>query len=251
MDSLWFRKFGGTGESASDIVRLFCFPHAGGSASSYTALSRALSPHIDVRAVQYPGRQDRHRETPAGDITELAGRIAERLRDSTETPYAFFGHSMGALVAYETARVLHTWQAPAPVRLFLSGRGAPTAAPNRHDVLPDDRAILTVVRSLGGTSAGVLDDPELREMALPALRADYRALASYRWLSGDPLDLPVTVLTGRDDPVVPVTEAARWSEFTRSSCGLRVFPGDHFYLDPQVAGVAEALMDELRPLARR
>ncbi|WP_434598925.1 thioesterase II family protein [Streptomyces sp. A5-4] len=251
VDSLWFRGFGGTRAAGADAVRLICFPHAGGSASWFAPLSRLLSPHVDVRAVQYPGRQDRRRETPAGDITELAGRIAERLRHQDERPYAFFGHSMGALLAYETARVLQTWQVSAPVRLFLSGRGAPTTAPHRHDVLPDDAAILTAVRALGGTAAVVLEDPELMEMALPALRADYRALASYRWLHGDPLDMPITVLTGCDDPVVPVTEAARWSEHTRSSCGLRVFPGNHFYLDEQVTEVAEALTDELRPTAKR
>ncbi|MFJ4968202.1 thioesterase II family protein [Streptomyces sp. NPDC088755] len=250
MDNLWFRCFGPPSES-DDAVRLVCFPHAGGSASAYAPLARLLAPRIEVRAVQYPGRQDRRRETPAGDITELAGRIAERLRDPQGRPYALFGHSMGALLAYETARTLRSWGVPAPVRLFLSGRGAPSPVPPRSDVLPDDAAILNAVRSLGGTAAAALDDPELMEMALPALRADYRALAAYSWHPGDPLDVPVTVLTGRDDPVVTAADPARWAEHTRSGCEVRVFPGNHFYLDQQVAEVAEVLIGAVRPAAGR
>ncbi|WP_046496910.1 thioesterase II family protein [Streptomyces odonnellii] len=241
MNSQWFRRFG---EARSGGVRLICFPHAGGSASVYVPLSRRLSSGpddgdgVDVLAVQYPGRQDRRNETPPAGIVELAGRIAEELGTADGRPYAFFGHSMGALLAHETARALVTRGAPVPVRLFLSGRGAPTPYPNRHDVLADDREILAAVRSLGGTGATVLADPELVEMALPALRADYRALASYRWSGGAPLDIPMTVLAGRDDPVVAVEEAARWREFTRAGYELEVFPGGHFYLDQHLDAVA-------------
>ncbi|MET9978959.1 thioesterase II family protein [Streptomyces microflavus] len=249
MDNLWFRCFGPPAES--DAVRLVCFPHAGGSASAYAPLARLLTPRVEVRAVQYPGRQDRRRETPAGDITELAGRIAERLRDPGGRPYALFGHSMGALLAYETARVLRSWDVQAPVRLFLSGRGAPSPVPPRSDLLPDDAAILAAVRSLGGTGAAVLDDPEMVEMALPALRADYRALAAYSWRGGDPLDVPVTVLNGRDDPVVTAEDAARWAEHTSSTFEVKEFPGNHFYLDQQAAEVAGVLTDGLRQAAGR
>ncbi|MFF3752723.1 thioesterase II family protein [Streptomyces sp. NPDC002018] len=239
MDSQWFRRFG---EARFHDTRLICFPHAGGSAGVFAPLSRRLSSRLDVLAVQYPGRQDRRRETPADDIVRLAERIAEGLRGADDRPYALFGHSMGALVAYETARALERWGAPLPIRLFLSGRGAPGPYPNPHDLLADDQAILAAVRSLGGTGAAVLDDPELVEMALPALRADYRALASYRWRPGGPLDIPVTALTGRDDTVVPVTESARWEEFTRAGCELKVFPGGHFYLDRHLDAVAELLV---------
>ncbi|MFJ4948511.1 thioesterase II family protein [Streptomyces sp. NPDC088760] len=243
MDSLWFRRFG-TEESRA--VRLICFPHAGGSAASYVPLLRCLSPRLDALAVQYPGRQDRRREQPAEDVAGLARQIAAALRPATDRPYALFGHSMGALVAFETAQVLRASGAPAPLRLFLSGRGAPTGQPNPHDQLPDDAAILAAVRRLGGTSAAALADPDLLELALPVLRADYRALAAYRRPPGEPLDTPVTALTGDTDPVVAPAEVARWREFTRSGCEVRVFPGGHFYLDHCTDAVADVVVDGVR-----
>lgn len=104
MDGQWFRRFG---DPEPDALRLICFPHAGGAASAYRPLSRQLKPHIEVRAVQYPGRQDRRHEPPAAGIRELAAVVAGKLEDDDgAAPFAFFGHSMGALVAYETARLL-------------------------------------------------------------------------------------------------------------------------------------------------
>ncbi|MDX3853678.1 thioesterase II family protein [Streptomyces sp. AK02-01A] len=245
MDSKWFRRYGRTDPGDSARPRLICFPHAGGAASAYAGLARLLPPHLDVVAVQYPGRQDRRRETPAAGITALAGSIAERLREETAGPYAFFGHSMGALVAYETARALQRWDAPGPVRLLLSGRGVPSAAPNPHDQLDSDRAVLAAVRRLGGTDAAVLDDPELVAMALPALRADYGALASYRWTPDPVLNTPVSVFVGADDPVVPVAAADAWRERTALESETLVFPGGHFYLGGQLDKVAEAIVDRL------
>ncbi|WP_327232565.1 alpha/beta fold hydrolase [Streptomyces sp. NBC_01317] len=257
MNSQWFRRFAEAGPGA---VRLVCFPHAGGSASVYVPLARRLSagaggpgavgvpggPGVDVLAVQYPGRQDRRNEAGPAGIVELAGRIAGELGAAPGGPYAFFGHSMGALLAYESARALAAAGAPLPVRLFLSARGAPGPFPDRHDVLAGDREILAAVRSLGGTGAAVLADPELVEMALPALRADYRALASYRWGGGAPLEIAVSVLAGREDPVVAVEEAARWREFTRAGFELEVFPGGHFFLDQNLDAVAGLVLRGVR-----
>lgn len=236
MKSVWFRRFGAASDGA---VKLVCFPHAGGAASSFLPLSRALSGRLDVLAVQYPGRQDRRREEPFDRIDLLAEALAEEVRPLTGEPYAFFGHSMGALVAYETLRRLGRDGLPAPLHLFVSGRGAPVPRPSVHDMLDSDAEVLAAVRGLGGTGVGVLDDPELRAMVMPALRADYRALGAYRWSAAEPLSVPVTALIGDSDPVVTVDEAAAWHDRTTGDFGLRVFTGGHFYLDAHLRDVAD------------
>lgn len=244
MDGQWFRRFA---DPEPDALRLICFPHAGGAASAYQPLSRRLRPHVEVRAVQYPGRQDRRLETPVADIGELAAVVARKLQDDeTPAPFAFFGHSMGALVAYETARILEERGGPSPRRLFLSARGAPGPRRSPHDVLPDDDAILTAVRRLGGTGVTLLDDPELVAMVLPALRADYAALAAYSWTPREPLHTPVTVLCGDADPVVSVQEASGWRTFTRAETEVRVLPGGHFYVDQRLDDVAEVVLRGVR-----
>lgn len=238
MDITWFRRFG---EPNRDAARLVCFPHAGGAASVYAPLARQLSGELDVVAVQYPGRQDRRAEKPADGIVDLAERIADRLIDAQGRPCALFGHSMGAVVAYEAARILRRRSATEPIRLFLSGRGAPTPRPSRHDSFRDDQEILAAVRGLGGTDASVLDDPELVDMVLPALRADYGALASYAWQPGPALDSPITVFVGDADPVVPVQGVHGWAAETTAHSDVQVFDGGHFYLSERLGEVAAAI----------
>ncbi|NBM16042.1 thioesterase II family protein [Streptomyces sp. GC420] len=245
MQATWFRRFA---EPRPDAPRLICFPHAGGAASAYAPWSRRLSGMFDVVSVQYPGRQDRRSEPPAAGILDLAARIADGLGQGDHRPYAFFGHSMGALVAYETTRILQSRSAPAPVRLFLSGRGAPGTTPDRHDHTRGDAAILAAVRNLGGTDASVLDDPELVDMVMPALRADYGALAAYRWEAGPVLNVPVTVLVGDSDPVVPVASVAGWARQTRQDNEVLVFGGGHFYLSERVDEVCAIVADRLTTL---
>lgn len=242
MDVTWLRRFGGVPQGDAERgFRLVCFPHAGGAATSYVPFSRLLSPAVDVLAVQYPGRQDRHREQPVESVTRLAELVADALDPADGRPYAFFGHSMGAVVAYETARRLAARSAPGPLRLFLSGRAAPEPRPQAADRMTSDADVIAAIRMLGGTGVGALDDPELMEMALPALRADYRAIGAYAWQPGPPLDCPITVLVGDTDPVAPVERAAAWSGFTAADTDLRVFPGGHFYLDGHTEEIGDVI----------
>jgi surfactin synthase thioesterase subunit len=245
----WFRQFPGAPGTAG--VRLYCFPHAGGAASAYVPLSRRLSPDVEVLAVQYPGRQDRRLEPPVTAITELADHIAWQLRPAASAgPYALFGHSMGALLAYETARRLRQWSAPGPVRLFLSGRGAPTRQPSAHDQVTDDTGLRAAIRRLGATDTRMLDDPELAAMVMPALRADYQALASYVWRPGPPLDHPLTVLVGDRDPVVTTEEARAWCSRFTGDFDFRVLPGGHFYLDQKTDEVARVVTAALGAMTK-
>lgn len=243
MSSEWFRSFVSGGEQPGDggAVRLVCFPHAGGAASAFVALSRVLAPAVDVVAVQYPGRQDRRLVEPVADIGLLADALAEEVREHVAPPYAFFGHSMGAVLAYETASRLAERGVTGPVRLFLSGRGAPGGAPGLHDRFRTDADVLAAVRRLGGTASAVFDNPEILEMVMPTLRADYRAIGSYTWTPRPSLSVPFTVLVGDSDPVVEVAEASAWDGFTTGGTDLNVFPGGHFYLDAQVREVAATI----------
>ncbi|MEV7727463.1 alpha/beta fold hydrolase [Streptomyces sp. NPDC087917] len=241
-DTTWLRRFG---PAPADRPVLVCLPHAGGAASAYLPLSRALAGGLDVLAVQYPGRQDRRREQPFTALTDLADAVARAVAPLTGRPYAVFGHSMGAVVGYETVRRLAALGLPLPRRLYVSGRGAPTPVPAVHDRLVTDAQVLAAVAMLGGTGRAVLDDPEMLEMLLPTLRADYRALGSYGWSGGDPLPVPVTALIGDSDPVVTVAEAAGWRAQTRADFSLQVLPGGHFYLHEQLPRVAGVITDGL------
>ncbi|KUM88392.1 oleoyl-ACP hydrolase [Streptomyces cellostaticus] len=226
-------------------VRLVCLPHAGGSASFYFPLSRALTPAVDVLAVQYPGRQDRRHEPNIDSVPELADRIFEVIRHLDDRPLALFGHSMGAGLAYEVALRMQDAGLPAPVRLFASGRRAPSRDRDERLHLGSDEQLVAEVRKLGGSHAALLDDPEILETIMPAIRSDYRAAEKYRYTPGQKLTCPVTVLTGDSDPRVSIDEAAAWEEHTTGLTELQVFPGGHFFLADQSARVSGLLADRL------
>lgn len=231
------------------LPRLVAFPHAGGSATFWHPLSAALRGRAEVLSVQYPGRQERRAEQPVDDLIVLADLAAEalaaRIARASPAPLVLFGHSMGAILAFEVARRLASAPEPAarPTALVLSGRRSPDSHRDERVHTYDRDALVAELRSLSGTDTAILDDTELLEMVLPPLRADYRAIETYRF-TPDPgrdaaLDCPVTVLTGDADPKVSLAEAAAWREHTTGDFTLHAFPGGHFYLtDHQPAVIA-------------
>ncbi|RKN38958.1 thioesterase II family protein [Streptomyces hoynatensis] len=240
---LWVRRFHPAREGS---LRLVCFPHAGGSATFFQPLSRRLSPGVEVLCVQYPGRQDRRAEPLFGDVRELAASIAEALVPWAGRPWAFFGHSMGAIVAFETARLLQGRPGVAPlVRLIASGRRAPGTY--RHETVHqrDDAGLIAELRRLNGTENDVLGDEELLRLVLPAIRGDYRAIETYRGEPGARIGAPVSVFVGDADPRVTLEEARAWEGHTDGGFELHVFPGGHFYLVPGLAETAERIVSVL------
>lgn len=240
--SKWLRRFGPAGEYG---VRLICYPHAGAAADSYLELGRALGPEIDVHAVQYPGRHERRDEPALGTVGAIADEVAAALRaESDDTPFALFGHSMGALIAYETARRLEREPGCRPVRLFLSGQQAPRMHERRTD-LPDDDGLVAELRRLG-TSDEVLADQALLELMLPVLRADYRILRSYVWEEGPALRVGITTLCGDTDPLTATEDAARWLQYSVLPGRVEILPGGHFYLGERIAEVEAVIRRDLR-----
>lgn len=225
-------------------VRLVCLPHAGGSASFFFPLAKALAPEIEVLAVQYPGRQDRLAEPAVETIFGLVDGIFGALRPFGDRPLALFGHSMGALVGYELALRLQDAGRP-PVRLFASGRRAPSRYRDDHVYLKNDAEIVASIRALNGTSTVLLDNPRMLATILPAVRADYRATATYRHEPGRVVNCPVTVLTGDLDPQVSPGEARAWREHAKGPLDLAVFPGGHFFLTECAAAVNTLLTTRL------
>lgn len=225
-DASWCRRFR---PSRAATARLVCLPHAGGSASFFLPVAAALSPAVDVVAVQYPGRQDRRTEQPLTDVHALADRIHDILFRQPHLPVTFFGHSLGASIAFETIRRMDASDRT-PVQLFASGRRAPSAHRDESVHLRDDDGIIAEVHRLNGTASSLLGDDEMMRAALPALRADFQAAETYRCAPGVTIGCPVTVLTGDADPKTTIAEANAWAGHTTSTCSTHVFPGGHFFL---------------------
>jgi len=228
VDRRWLWRFH---PSPDARVTLICLPHAGGSASFFFPVSAALTPDVDVLAVQYPGRQDRRHERCIDNIPELAERVFDVL-PAGDGPIALFGHSMGALLGFELARMIEKAARGRLVHLFVSGRRAPSRPREEYNYLLSDDDLIAQIRALNGTDSRVLDDDELVRLALPAIRADYRAAETYVYRQGAPLSCPITVFAGRDDPKATVEESQAWSEHTTGDFRIHVYPGGHFFLIP-------------------
>jgi pyochelin biosynthesis protein PchC len=231
----WIRRLKPVDDPAA---RLICFPHAGGSASSFAPFARTLDNSIEVLAIQSPGRQDRRNEPCLHSVSELATAAFPAVLAQTDRPIALFGHSLGAIVAFEVARTLEATRV-APRIVFVSGRRAPSTRRTESVHRLSDAGILAELRMLGGPGIQFLDDEDVAREFLPSIRSDYTAIETYRCEPEARLNCPVTALVGDHDPCVTLDEAVRWSGHTTADFALHVFAGGHFYLYDQREGVAE------------
>ncbi|MGY5208872.1 thioesterase II family protein [Nocardia gipuzkoensis] len=237
-DSAWLRTL-----RSETVVRhhLLCFPPGGGSATAYRDLAQRFGPGVAVFAVQYPGRQDRLGEDPITDLVALADRIArEVLAQGRVAGLSLFGHSMGATVAFETARRLERAGQPVTT-LFVSGRPAPTfEETGRLHLASDDDLIGDLVRLAADPAPLEMlrAEPSLAELVLPAVRADYRAVETYRYRPGEPLRAGIAALVSTEDPTMRPEQADEWRTHTGAGFDRATFPGGHFYLDEHAAEVA-------------
>lgn len=227
-------------------LRLICFPHAGGSASAYRDWTTDLPDRIEVVAVEYPGRGSHIAEPACTAMADMAKGAAEALSPLAERPYALFGHSMGAAVAYETALRLREQGKPEPVRLVVSGREPPQHSHGGTVHTGGPEVLLAELVRSGGTPPELLGDVEMRALILDRMAADCRLIETYRPTGTiEPLGCPVSAVLGEQDPDVTVSEMADWAAVTSGSFDLTVFPGDHFYLLAQRRPLLAHLADIL------
>lgn len=212
-------------------LRLFCFPYAGGSDFIFRKWSDRLPISIEVWAANLPGRGRRFNERPYTSLAPLVDALANAITEYLDRPFAFFGHSMGATVAFELAQVLRAKHDTEPSRLLVSARSAPHIPERKPPTyaLPDDKFI-DELRRLNGTPKEVLDSTEFVEFILPVLRADSELIQTYRYEQKPPLDCPITAFGGLEDAEVPLEDLRGWSEHTKGAFALKTFPGDHFFL---------------------
>lgn len=212
-------------------MRLFCFPYAGGGASAYRSWQEAFPAGIEICGVQLPGREGRVGEVPATTIAGLVPALADALREWLDRPFAFFGHSMGALIAFELTRHLQMSGGPVPAILFASAHQAPHLPRGTAQLatLPD-LALMEQVRAMGGTPQELLDNRELLELILPVIRADFAICESYTYQPGPKLTLPIEVFGGLADRTVTHGELMPWSAHTEGRFRIRMLPGNHFFI---------------------
>ncbi|GAA5701428.1 oleoyl-ACP hydrolase [Streptomyces avermitilis] len=235
--NLWVRQFHPAPTAATKLV---CLPHAGGSASYFLPVSKALAPGVDVLAIQYPGRQDRRHEKCIDNIAELADAVTAVLEPLADRPLVLFGHSMGATLAFEVALRLER-KGIVPLALFASGRRAPSRHRDESVHLRGDDEIIAELKTLSGTRSEVLGDEEILRMVLPAIRSDYKAAETYRYAGGARLTAPIHAHFGVEDPRVSLDEAQAWADHTTGHFELRSHPGGHFYLNDQAPRVIEEI----------
>jgi medium-chain acyl-[acyl-carrier-protein] hydrolase len=237
-------------------LRLFCFPFAGGGASTFNSWVDELPPDIaletELLAIQLPGRHAERTEHLPTRLPSLLDALMPCLRSFLNMPFVFFGHSMGALVSFELARELRRHGMPGPVHLVVSGHRAPHL-PDPHPQIHElaDAEFLARVQDLGGTPDEILQNPELVELFLPALRADFAVCETYCYAPEGPLDCSITAFGGNADPKVNHEELAAWQVQSSKSFSLRMFPGAHFYLLSARMPLLLALAQDLKHLLRR
>ena len=228
-------------------VRLFCLPFAGGSAATYRLWPRHLPDSIELIAYQPSGRAHRLREPPLTSIDAMVEAVLAEFSPWMDRPFALFGHSLGAVVASECTRVLEA-RGHSPIHLFVSARAPGGELDDRIHHLPDDEFIAAMNRRYRGIPDEILKYPDVLALLLPPLRADRQALETFRPAPGRArIACPTTVFGGALDRAVPRHDLQSWHDEVAGPCRIRVFPGDHFYLEPQRADLVAEIAAALAP----
>ena len=227
--------------------RLICFPYAGGGASAFKDWADATPEHIELCVVQMPGREDRLGEPLLTDMTTLVDALTQKITALADRPFAFLGHSMGAIVAYEVAHRLRATGAPQPKHLFVSARAAPQLEKKDDPLrfLDNEQFIERLHKTYGAVPAAIRQSAALQDVFLPILRADVELLETHTDIASDPLEFPITALGGASDPAISAAMLAGWRTRTTAAFVQREYPGDHFFIHTARKTVMAAIFDRL------
>ncbi|MDQ1815069.1 alpha/beta fold hydrolase [Massilia sp. CCM 9210] len=227
-------------------LRLFCFAHAGGNSADFMAWQAQLAPDIEVCAIQLPGRGERWSEQPRIAMPLLIETLARVVACHADIPFVLFGHSLGAILAFEVARYCQCHGLPVPVHLVVSGCSAPAHfSGQRRDVL-DDNALMDLLKQMNGTPAEVLAHKELMQLVLPMLRADFELAHTYAYSSGPRLSMPIIALAGTADDYAQADSFSGWRDETDAGYDQFQFSGGHFFIQERSAEVLACLMGKWR-----
>ena len=230
-------------------MRLFCLPYAGGGSSIYSHWQADFPEDIEVCAVELPGRRARLREPLIRRAAPLVEALSQGLAPYFDVPFVFFGHSLGALLAFELAQHLRRAGRPGPRALFLSSTAAPHLPKSRRPLWNlSDAEFLTEIRAYGGTPEELFSAPNLRALFLPVLRADFEVFDTYVYEDDGPLGCPLHVYGGRDDALATPGQLRAWGELAPGLESVELFPGGHFYLHEQRPALTAAIARELAGL---
>ena len=224
----WFIPFK---QEKSSYIRLFCFHYGGGSASAYRDWAKDLIEHVDLVAVQLPGRESRFGEPLLDNVSQVATELYKNFNSYLEKPFVFFGHSIGALIAFEFVRLLRKNGVPQPKHLIVSSTKAPQVplkkAPIHH--LPDPE-LIEKIREYNGIPSNILEDQELMSIFLPIIRADFSISETYQYTAEKSLTCPITALGGLNDDSFDQADLIKWEEQSISQFEYYLLPGDHFFI---------------------
>ncbi len=229
--------------------RIFAFPHAAGNAALYRPLRRLMPREVDFCPVELPGRAARLGEPPLTSMSVLMEHLYDALQSLMAVPFGFFGHSVGAWMAYAAARQLRSIDGRLPIHLFVSGRGGPARGAAPPSTRPrSDGDLLAVLRCFGATPEAIMQRPEMIAALLPALRADLALVDGYGVDPGDRIACPITAFGGADDLPHSATLES-WRGFTSGNFRTCTFPGGHFYFAPSAGALAREIVGDLRASA--
>jgi medium-chain acyl-[acyl-carrier-protein] hydrolase len=230
-------------------LRLFCFHYAGGNAQVFHDWPRHLPPGMEIGTIQLPGRGHRLGEPHIKRMAPLSCIVAQHLSPYLDKPFVYFGHSMGALLCFEVARILRRERRRQPAHLFLSATAAPHLR-NREKPLSNlpKSALVEKLREFDCAPEEALQNDELLDLMLPTVRADFELCETYEYHPESPLECPVTIYGGLEDREVEAERLAAWSEMTMGACKIRMFPGGHFYFNGSRSTFLQTFAEDLLQL---